>query len=617
MACNGCSCGTSSSKAAAEGGKVSGCGSNGCATGGCNRMNTFDWLSALDIEDPYQFDTVEISFKNGSRKDFFKNPSHTRSMTGDMVLVESDNGGYDLGRISLSGELVRAQMKKKGIKEKTVLQSVIRKANERDLERLQEAREAEKPTMIKARAISRTLGIDMKVGDVEYQGDKRKATFYYTADGRVDFRELIREFAREFKVKIEMRQIGARQESARVGGLGPCGRELCCSTWLTDFKSVSTVAARYQNLAINQSKLSGQCGRLKCCLNYELDTYIDALEHFPSHADKIHTEEGSASLMKTDIFKGLMYYCYDKDHGRGKFYPLDIEQVKEILEANKSGLRPPDLSSLQVIEEEEIEVGFDGDLTGVVELPNEKKKKKKNNKRKKESDIPMVKGGATNNRFSGNRRPEGDKNPSSPTDERPKNERPERRPERGDRPERPERRPEQRRDERRPDNTRPERKPEQRGERPERRDDTKKTASPRPERNSEVRPIERRSEQNQPRPERNSEVKPIERRSEQNQPRPERKEDNRPQQPRPPRPEQAKNEPRPQQQQPRPPKPERPVQNNTPKVEQQNKPQNPQSDNTLPQNEQNQGSANPNKNKRFKNFKKNKDNKGGNTDKTS
>ncbi len=587
MACNGCSCGTSSSKAAAEGGKVSGCGSNGCATGGCNRMNTFDWLSALDIEDPYQFDTVEISFKNGSRKDFFKNPSHTRSMTGDMVLVESDNGGYDLGRISLSGELVRAQMKKKGIKEKTVLQSVIRKANERDLERLQEAREAEKPTMIKARAISRTLGIDMKVGDVEYQGDKRKATFYYTADGRVDFRELIREFAREFKVKIEMRQIGARQESARVGGLGPCGRELCCSTWLTDFKSVSTVAARYQNLAINQSKLSGQCGRLKCCLNYELDTYIDALEHFPSHADKIHTEEGSASLMKTDIFKGLMYYCYDKDHGRGKFYPLDIEQVKEILEANKSGLRPPDLSSLQVIEEEEIEVGFDGDLTGVVELPNEKKKKKKNNKRKKESDIPMVKGGATNNRFSGNRRPEGDRNPSSPTDERPKNERPER----------PERRPEQRRDERRPDNTRPERKPEQRGERPERRDDAKKTASPRPERNSEVRPIERRSEQNQPRPER--------------------KEDNRPQQPRPPRPEQAKNEQRPQQQQPRPPKPERPVQNNTPKVEQQNKPQNPQSDNTLPQNEQNQGSANPNKNKRFKNFKKNKDNKGGNTDKTS
>jgi cell fate regulator YaaT (PSP1 superfamily) len=534
-------------------------------------MNTFDWLSALDIEDPYQFDTVEISFKNGSRKEFFKNPSHTRSMTGDMVLVESDNGGYDLGRISLSGELVRAQMKKKGIKEKTVLQSVIRKANERDLERLQEAREAEKPTMVKARAIARSLALDMKVGDVEYQGDKRKATFYYTADGRVDFRELIREFAREFKVKIEMRQIGARQESARVGGLGPCGRELCCSTWLTDFKSVSTVAARYQNLAINQSKLSGQCGRLKCCLNYELDSYIDALEHFPSHADKIHTEEGSASLVKTDIFKGLMYYCYDKDHGRGKFYPLDIDQVKEILEANKSGLRPPDLSSLLIIEEEEIEVGFDGDLTGVVELPNEKKKKKKNNKRKREGDIPMVKGSSSsNNRFAGNRRPEGDRNPAAPTDERAKNERSDRRPERGDR-----------------------------SERPERRDENRKGGSPQA-----------------PRPERNKEVKPIERRSEQNQPRPEQaKNEQRPQQPpRPPRPEQAKNEQRPQQPQ-RPPRPEQA--NNAPKVEQQNKPQNPQSDNTPPQNEQNQGGANSNKNKRFKNFKKNKDNKGGSGDKDS
>jgi cell fate regulator YaaT (PSP1 superfamily) len=387
MACKGCTCSTSASKTAA-GDKVAGCGSNGCSTGGCNRMNTYDWLTALEIEDTHHYEYVEVSFKNGSRKEFFKNPAHTRSSTGDMILVETDNGGYDVGRVSLSGELVRLQMKKRNVKEKTVLQSVIRKANERDLERLQEAREAERPTMVLARAISSSLKLDMKIGDVEYQGDKRKATFYYTADGRVDFRELIREFAREFKVKIEMRQIGARQESARIGGLGPCGRELCCSTWLTDFKSVSTLAARYQNLAINQSKLSGQCGRLKCCLNFELDSYMDALEAFPNDVDRIETEEGAAVLMKTDIFKGLMFYCYEKDRGRGRFYPLEIEQVKEIKEANKVGMKPQDLSSVQAIEEEEDEVGFDGDLTGVVELPNEKKKKKKRKKSKREDDGP-------------------------------------------------------------------------------------------------------------------------------------------------------------------------------------------------------------------------------------
>jgi cell fate regulator YaaT (PSP1 superfamily) len=379
MACKGCTCSSSKTNDT-----VAGCGSNGCSSGGCNRMNTFDWLTALDIDDFDGFDVVEVSFKNGSRKEFYKNPTASRAITGDMVLVEADNNGYDLGRISLSGELVRIQMKKRGVKENTMFQNVIRKANERDLERLQEARDAEKNTMVQARVIARALGLDMKIGDVEFQGDKRKATFFYTADGRVDFRELIREYAREFKVKIEMRQIGARQESARVGGLGPCGRELCCSTWLTDFKSVSTTAARYQNLAINQSKLSGQCGRLKCCLNYELDSYLDALEQFPTRADRIYTEEGAAVLMKTDIFKGLMYYCYEKDHGRGKFYPLEIEQVKEVQEMNRAGMKPTDLMSLQLVEEEEEEVGFDGDLTGVVELPNERKKKKK--KKKKVAD---------------------------------------------------------------------------------------------------------------------------------------------------------------------------------------------------------------------------------------
>ena len=243
-------------------------------------MNTFDWLSVMDVEDPEPFDIVEVSFKNGARKSFYKNPESLDIITGDNVVVETGTG-YDIGRITLSGDLVRLQMKKKNVDEDAVLHAVLRRANDRDMERLEEARSMEKHTMIRSRVIARTLGLEMKIGDVEYQGDKRKATFFYTADGRVDFRELIRHYAKEFRVKIEMRQIGARQESARIGGLGSCGRELCCSTWLTDFKSVSTAAARYQNLAINQAKLSGQCGRLKCCLNYELDTYLDALEHFP------------------------------------------------------------------------------------------------------------------------------------------------------------------------------------------------------------------------------------------------------------------------------------------------------------------------------------------------
>ncbi|NRA50282.1 MAG: hypothetical protein HRU12_14210, partial [Phaeodactylibacter sp.] len=227
----------------------------------------------------------------------------------------------------------------------------------------------------------------MKIGDVEYQGDKRKATFYYTADGRVDFRELIRHYAKEFRVKIEMRQIGARQESARIGGLGSCGRELCCSTWLTDFKSVTTAAARYQNLAINQSKLSGMCGRLKCCLNYELDTYLDALEQFPKNADKLQTKAGTAILIKTDIFKGLMYYAYQKESGRGKLYTLEASRVKEIKVMNKKGEKPTDLVSLQVIFEddsEDIDMGFE-DVTGVIELPEEKRSKKRRKKKRKPS----------------------------------------------------------------------------------------------------------------------------------------------------------------------------------------------------------------------------------------
>jgi cell fate regulator YaaT (PSP1 superfamily) len=387
MGCSSCATGGCS---------TSGCGDSGhCASGGCNRMNTFDWLMHMELPEADQIDIVEITFKNGVRKEFFRKPHFIDAITGDMVAVESTGGGYDIGRISLSGELVRLQMKKRRVKANAVLPNVLRKANERDLERMQEARDSEKETMIKARAIAAQLRLDMKVGEVEIQGDKRKATFYYTAEGRVDFRELIRIYAREFKVKIEMRQIGARQESAIIGGLGPCGRELCCSTWLTDFKSVSTGAARYQNLAINQSKLSGQCGRLKCCLNYELNTYLDALKEFPKNVENIETLKGSAFLLKTDIFKRIMFFAYRKEYGALDVYPLSIERVKAIAALNKQGKKPDDLL------EEGVEKSNRGkrekggtdefvDGAGSLELSQLDDKKRRNKKRRNNETKPGI-----------------------------------------------------------------------------------------------------------------------------------------------------------------------------------------------------------------------------------
>ena len=388
MGCIGCTCSTGKDA-------VSGCRSNGgCASGGCNRHNTYDWLSALGIQDARPFDMVEVSFKNGSRKAFYKNPPHTRAMTGDWVLVESASSGYDLGKISLSGELVRLQMKRKRTRNDAKQLSVIRKAHERDLERLDELRQQERDVMIRSRAIARTLDLNMKVGDVEFQGDGRKCTFYYTADGRVDFRELIRHYAREFRVKIEMRQIGARQESARIGGLGNCGRELCCSTWLSEFKSVNTAAARYQNLAINQTKLSGMCGRLKCCLNYELDTYVDALEDFPDRADRLKTGAGVAVLMKTDVFKRLMFYTYADD--RGRFFPLHVDQVWEALDMLKTGEFPASLEDIQALapppspDDSEEEVHDYESVNKVSQLPIEKRKKRRKKKKKSRTEQSLA-----------------------------------------------------------------------------------------------------------------------------------------------------------------------------------------------------------------------------------
>ncbi len=407
MGCIGCSVGTNSD------GTPKGCNSNGgCGTGGCNKLNTYDWLTKLDLPDTNDFGFVEVSFKNGARKAFFQNTPYTHAITGDMVVVES-GAGLDIGKISLSGDLVRLQMKKKRVNEDAVTLKIVRIANDRDLERLYEARAKEPQLMVKARVIARSLDLDMKIGDVEFQGDKRKVTIFYTADGRIDFRELIRQFAKEFKVKIEMRQIGARQESARIGGIGSCGRELCCSTWLTDFRSVSTAAARYQNLAINQTKLSGQCGRLKCCLNYELDTYMDALEEFPKKVDAVFTEAGKAILVKTDIFKRTMYFAYLSEGGsRGKFYGLPIERVKVIIEMNKNGQKPAELlsdearfSAMESALAVSTEFGDDEGLTGVIELPPEQRKRKNKSRNKSRKPQNRSTRGNNNDNQQGNAKP--------------------------------------------------------------------------------------------------------------------------------------------------------------------------------------------------------------------
>ena len=394
MACKSCGSGTN------EDGTPKGCGSKGaCNTASCNKRSTYDWLADLGIDDPYADNIVEVSFKNGASKEFYHAPAELEVFTGDNVAVEAQNG-YNVGRITLSGELVRLQMKKKRVKEAKVTESVIRRANKRDLERLQEVRELEKQSLVKARAISRQNHAKMKISDVEYQGDGKKATIYYTADERVDFRELVRQFSHQLRVKIEMRQIGPRQETARLGGIGSCGRELCCSTWLSDFSIVNTAAARYQNIAINQAKLSGQCGRLKCCLNYELDTYMEALEAFPKKADKLKTGAGLAILIKTDIFKGIMYYTYKEN--RGLLYPIPVAKVHEIQAMNRAGDEPVDLQSNQiVIEQKEEDLFGSEDFTGVIELPDEKKRKKRRKKSSGGSGAGRSRAGNSRRKSSG------------------------------------------------------------------------------------------------------------------------------------------------------------------------------------------------------------------------
>ncbi len=353
MGCSSCS---------SNNGLPGGCKNNGaCGTYGCNKLDVFDWLAGMELPMGQKvFDIVEVRFKN-SRKGFYRNSSNLELYPGDVIAVES-SPGHDVGVVSLTGELVRMQMKRKEIKDNYEIKKIYRKAKEEDIEKWQEARKAEQDTMMRARTIARELDLQMKISDVEYQGDRSKVTFYYTADDRVDFRELIKRYAEAFKVRIEMRQIGYRVEAGRLGGIGSCGRELCCSSWLTDFRAVSTSAARYQQLSLNPSKLAGQCGKLKCCLNYELDQYAEALKDLPSTNVKLKLPKGIAVHFKTDIFKKTLYYIYDGQPGEPPF-PLSSAAVKEIIEMNKKGIVIEDVEDF--IEEAE-EVMEETDFAQVV-----------------------------------------------------------------------------------------------------------------------------------------------------------------------------------------------------------------------------------------------------------
>lgn len=387
MACTNCSTGISSSI-------PKGCGSNGsCGTDSCNKLNVFDWLSNMHYPSGFEaFDVVEVRFKNG-RKDFYKNTEKLPLQIGDTVATEA-TPGHDIGVVTLTGELVRVQMKKKKIDYEAVTLRVYRKANQRDIEVWQEARNKEEIVRVKARELAIYHQLEMKISDVEFQGDASKATFYYTANDRVDFRQLIKDYAKEFSIRIEMKQIGFRQEATRLGGIGSCGRELCCSTWLTDFRSVNTSAARYQQLSLNPQKLAGQCGKLKCCLNYELDTYLDALKDLPDMETKLQTEKGIMHCQKIDIFKRVMWFAYPENSAN--WYKISVEKVKDILETNQSGEKIENIEDFvsENINSTEKTITFDEDNLSRFDHDKKKKqptKKGGNKNQNRQNDAKTVK----------------------------------------------------------------------------------------------------------------------------------------------------------------------------------------------------------------------------------
>ena len=390
MSCSSCS--------TKKDGVPNGCKSNGnCGTGTCgsgSKLAVFDWLSNMTLpsgEAP--FNIYEIRFKNG-RKHFFKNTENLTISMGDVVAVEG-SPGHDIGIVSLGGELVKVQMKKRNVKEDGEdVKKIFRKASQKDIDIWQSVRDKEQETQRRGREIISRLELKMKLSDVEYQGDGKKATFYYTADERVDFRQLIRDLASAFSIRVEMKQVGMRQEAARLGGVGSCGRELCCSTWLTDFRKVNTAAARYQQLSLNPLKLSGQCGKLKCCLNFELDTYLDALKAFPKQDTVLKTENGLAVFVKMDIFKQQLWYTY-KDNSF-KWFKLTLEQVQEIIQLNKNNEEAAPLEDYESDAAEEVKIDFENvvgqDSLTRFDAPKQKKGKRRNNRNRKKPSATAKKG---------------------------------------------------------------------------------------------------------------------------------------------------------------------------------------------------------------------------------
>lgn len=395
MGCGSCSSGACGS----SGGTPAGCENNGnCSSGGCGKLDVFDWLAGMESSAVNSTPLVEVRFKN-TRKEYYRYGTSITPSVGDIVMVEASHG-TDVGAVTLTGELVRVQLTRKNPKTNiNTLSRVIRIATQEDIDLWQEVQKKEDETMVKARKAAAELKLDMKISDVEYQGDGTKAIFYYTSENRVDFRELIKKFAGTFKVRVEMKQIGARQEAGRVGGIGSCGRELCCSTWLTDFRSVSTSAARYQQLAINPIKLAGQCGKLKCCLNYELDSYLDALKDFPEGDIKLKTKKGTAFLQKTDIFRKTLWFNTKEDPA--VFHPLKLETVKEILEMNKQNKFPESLKQFAFVDAPVEDLPDYENVVGQDDLNrfNTKEKKKSNNRNrnKRKGKRPDSQGGGPKN----------------------------------------------------------------------------------------------------------------------------------------------------------------------------------------------------------------------------
>ncbi len=354
-------------------------------TGSCHKLDSYNWLEDIP-EGAKNKHIIEVRFKN-TRKDFFRNVNELRLKTGDIVAVEA-SPGHDIGIVALTGELAYYQMiKNNGTKETEELKKIYRKAKPADLEKWDDAISLEKSTMLQSRKLAENLKLEMKIGDVEYQGDNTKAIFYYIADGRVDFRELIKILADKFKVRIEMRQIGARQETGRIGGTGPCGRELCCSSWMSNFISVTTNSARHQELSLNPQKLAGQCGKLKCCLNFELDSYLDAKKDFPNTSIPLETDEGTAYHQKTDIYKRLMWYSFDKEQAV-KLSVISVDRVIEIQEMNKKGQKIQFLEDKTKLPDTFAEFKSNDEEESIDRFSNNTKPEGKKSKRKKKKRRP-------------------------------------------------------------------------------------------------------------------------------------------------------------------------------------------------------------------------------------